>query len=162
MVDCVLLDAANALKISRPGVDVKTAADADLLFSSAWCSAPVFRVDYLRLSSNLNVVQEIVFGRTFPGVPLSIVALTGDDNPATTAAALLKSLQISGLTNRSVRYSYGQYGSGSNTAVGTLHIDKRQDKIVFESKKTGPNSTNVPGCGQWVTTIVFDDIFKVS
>ncbi|MBX4911376.1 hypothetical protein HJA82_29120 [Rhizobium bangladeshense] len=65
MVNRVLLD-TNRLKISRPGFDVLTATQAQLLFNSDYNTAAI----YMRgtTSTQGNIVT-IPFGTTFPARP---------------------------------------------------------------------------------------------
>lgn len=67
MANRVLLD-PNGMKVSRPGVDVLTAGDADLLFSSDFSQTPVHMKGIVTFSS--SSIRTLNFGRTFLNMPM--------------------------------------------------------------------------------------------
>ncbi|UVK46812.1 hypothetical protein BPNPMPFG_002522 [Mesorhizobium sp. AR07] len=67
MANRVLLT-AGALKVSKPGFNVMTAADADLIFSSDFSQGSLFSRGSLTFSS--NTVKTVNYGKTFVNMPM--------------------------------------------------------------------------------------------
>lgn len=67
MANRVLLQ-PTGMKVSRPGVDVLTAGDADLLFSSDASQTPVHMKGTVTFSS--SSIQSVNYGKTFSNMPM--------------------------------------------------------------------------------------------
>ena len=67
MANRVLLQ-PTGMKVSRPGVDVLTAGDADLLFSSDASQTPVHMKGTVTFSS--SSIQSVNYGKTFANMPM--------------------------------------------------------------------------------------------
>ncbi len=69
MVDRVLLD-ASGLKVSKPGVDVKTASEAGLTFNSEWSAMSRLIFGSFTVNPNVGNTRTIMYGKTFTYRPL--------------------------------------------------------------------------------------------
>lgn len=74
MTNRVVMSAADGVKVSKPGVNVLTASDEDLVFNSAWSAFAIHSTGSQSVSWPTSISgsysQNIPYGETFPSPPI--------------------------------------------------------------------------------------------
>lgn len=134
MTNRIVLSVTDGLKISKPGINVLTAADKDLSFSSAASSFPVEEVIQFRVAATWGDVQTATFSQAYSSAPLVSVYTHGTTNPTGVSVANQKFfcfLQFSKVFYTQVR-TYVHPISGHYTL---FRIRLYNDRITFQNIK---------------------------
>jgi hypothetical protein len=119
MVDRVLID-VNGMKISKPGVDVKTAAGTNLLFRSDAAQLSIYQQGLVTYTNEGESDLFIPFGKTFPGVPIVSLHLTVGANNTGHANSL------------AVAYKHSETGSPAWLQVNTERGGLRVKRYIYD------------------------------
>lgn len=140
----------NGLRISRPGIDVLSAAIADLQFRAEDGSMPVVLKTIVGLNSSLSAVTTIWYGQSFPQVPMSILFWSpGYPSPGTDR------FQIGAMGNTSSSTWPVGYSS-SNGDTTFFYYEKYNDRITLHSERNFSSGDSPPGLGGCISAVIYD------
>jgi hypothetical protein len=149
MTNRVLLD-NTGLKVSKPGVDVLTAALSDLVFRSDDGGMPVFLKPTILLPTAYGTIGTLSYGKTFSYTPHSMLLHTYDDPSVATYATVVSDITPWG------GYIEGLTGVNSDGDFQFLRWDKYVDRIEvyqYRNKSSGNAATLLAG---YLTAVIFD------
>lgn len=151
MIARVLLD-VNGLKVSKPGVDVLTAARKDLTFFSDSASFPIVETIQVYVSASWGSPQTVYFQRAYANRPMTSVFWSGVTDPSTLA---LSSQRFFALQQFSQRFatSLVTYRAIQGNYT-TFWIRLYTDRITFQSVKSNPAGSDMTAFSGWLSIIL--------
>lgn len=141
-VDRVILSPSNGLKISSPGVAVKSAPQQSLWFDSSRYSLPIFERIDISISSSTSM-QTFLFSQAFSFVPTVQVFLS-DGAPDSGAYSSSSFLLVSSLLTRKLAYA-GMYNSIGYESTAHLSVFLYNDRIAFQNYQDGNDADTWSG-----------------
>lgn len=121
MVDRVLLD-ASGLKVSKPGIDVKTASEVGLIFNSEWSAMSRLIFGSFTVNPNVGNTRTIMYGKIFTYRPLVFTVV----HPYGASGDLL------GPARQHIGTA-GYFVFLNPTPANRYVVDVRNDRFVFQN-----------------------------
>ncbi|WP_295808879.1 hypothetical protein [uncultured Nitratireductor sp.] len=124
MVDRVLLHSAG-LKVSKPGVDVKTASEAGLIFNSEWSAMSRLIFGSFSVNPNSANTRTILYGKSFTYRPLVFTVV----HPYAASGDLF------GPARQHIGTA-GFFAFYSPSPANRYIVDVRNDRFVFQNNSS--------------------------
>lgn len=137
MVDRVILD-TQGLRVSIPGVDVKTAAASGLIFDSKWSNLKLWMRSRITASGG-GVLNRVPFGKTFANPPLVFFYVVSGDTYLPTGLVFTNNFVVTGQVGSSLIY------------VAYITTDSSGLNIRVGNPGSGPNKVISYSVWDWAT-----------